>query len=186
MSKVFISYSHKDVNWKDRVVKQLSVLEREGKLEIWDDRRIAGGDDWLPEIKQAMQECDVALLLISADFLTSGFILGTEVPNLLKRGVKEGIRVIPLILWPCAWTQVTWLSGIQARPIDGSPLSSLSKNKAEAALSALVEEVLHLTPRNPPKRDCIRPSRLRGNCRHFIGRKAELELLDRGTIGVSP
>jgi hypothetical protein len=57
MRKVFISYSHKDEPWKDRVVTHLGVLAQEGKLEIWDDRRIAGGDDWLPGIEKSIQTC---------------------------------------------------------------------------------------------------------------------------------
>ncbi len=39
---VFISYGHKDEEWKDRFVTYLSVLY---DLEIWRDRRIAGGDN---------------------------------------------------------------------------------------------------------------------------------------------
>jgi hypothetical protein len=42
---IFISYSHADEAWKDRVEKQLRVLEPEGNFEVWDDRRIAAGDD---------------------------------------------------------------------------------------------------------------------------------------------
>ena len=136
MGKVFISYSHADEKWKDRVVNQLGVLEKEKKLTVWNDRQISGGDEWLPKINRAIQECDVAILLISADFLNSGFILGQEVPKPLERRAKEGIRIIPVILWPCSWTHVAWLRGIQARPEDGKPLSSFSKAKAEAALSA--------------------------------------------------
>jgi hypothetical protein len=149
MWKVFISYSHKDREWKNRIVKHLGVLEKERKLEVWDDHRIAAGIDWLPEIERAIQTCDVALLLISADFLNSRFILGQEVTKLLKRRLKEGVHVIPIILWACAWTQVDWLAGIQARPVDGTPLSSLSKPKAESALAALAKEVLHLTTAIP-------------------------------------
>ena len=44
------------------------MLAEEG-LETWDGRRIDGGDDWLPEIEGAIAQCDVALLLISANFL---------------------------------------------------------------------------------------------------------------------
>jgi TIR domain-containing protein len=51
---VFISYSHVDETWKDRVVKHLRVLEPAGVLEVWHDRHIAGGDDWLAEIQGAM------------------------------------------------------------------------------------------------------------------------------------
>ena len=45
MSKanVFISYSHKDEIWKDRLLTHLKVFEEEGLLETWDDRRIGEG-----------------------------------------------------------------------------------------------------------------------------------------------
>ena len=78
---VFISYSHKDEVWKDRLLPHLRVLEHEGILEEWDDRRIGAGDDWYPEIERAMARASVAILLISADFLSSSFILEEEVPR---------------------------------------------------------------------------------------------------------
>ena len=74
--KIFISYSHKDEAWKDRLVSHLGVLAKQGTLEVWDDRRIAAGDDWQTEIEQAIETCHIAVLLISADFLASDFILG--------------------------------------------------------------------------------------------------------------
>jgi len=50
---VFISYSHKDEDWKDRLVTHLGVLEEAGILDLWNDRRIEAGDDWKPEIEEA-------------------------------------------------------------------------------------------------------------------------------------
>ncbi len=49
MSKptVFISYSHKDELWKDRLETQLRVLRFEGMLGTWTDRQIGAGDDWM-------------------------------------------------------------------------------------------------------------------------------------------
>ena len=38
---VFLSYSHRDEPWKDRVATALKALELQGELEVWDDRRIA-------------------------------------------------------------------------------------------------------------------------------------------------
>ena len=43
-NKVFISYSHKDEVWKDRLLPQLKALEQIGLLETWDDRRIDAGE----------------------------------------------------------------------------------------------------------------------------------------------
>ena len=157
--RVFISYSHADEEWKNRVVKHLGVLEFEELLSVWEDSEIAGGDNWLSKIKGAIQSCDVALLLISVDFLNSPFIRGTEVPDLLKRREQEGLRVIPVILKPCVWDEIVWLKLIQARPKGGNPLSTMTEPEADAALTALAKEIAKLarpatsvatSPNGPP------------------------------------
>jgi len=199
MSKVFISYSHKDEVWKDRVASQLGVLAQEGRLDVWEDRRIDAGDDWFPEIETAIQTCHVALLLISADFLNSKFILNEEVARFLERRIKDGVRVIPLIVRPCLWQQVSWLKGIQARPKDGKPLTSMSENAAEEALAALAEELLELlgpsdlavqqTVSQFVRPDKISLAKLPQTDREFLGREPELRLPDDAwtdTTGPSP
>ena len=72
------------------MVKHLSVLGKQGLLDVWDDQRIGAGQDWFPEIRKAMERARVAILLISHNFLTSDFILREEVPNLLKRRERRG------------------------------------------------------------------------------------------------
>ena len=148
---VFISYSHRDEDWKDRLVTHLGVLANEGIVDVWDDRRIEAGDDWQPEIEAAIDKAAIAVLLISANFLTSKFILGEEVPKLLKRRTEQGVRVIPLIVKPCAWTQVKWLSPIQARPKDGKPLSAGSEYQIDADLAALAAEIAAIVRRAEKK-----------------------------------
>ena len=98
---VFLSYSHQDEAWKDRLVRQLKVLKLEGAFDIWEDREIAAGATWAVEIEQAIETASVAVLLISANFLTSQFILQEEVPRLLERRTAEGIPVIPVLVKPC-------------------------------------------------------------------------------------
>lgn len=185
MTRVFISYSHADETWKDRVVRQLGVLADEG-LGTWDDRRIAGGDDWFPEIEKAIDDCDVALLLISDWFLTSKFIKESEVPALLQRRQEQGIQVIPVILSPCQWQRVAWLKPIQARPKDGADLEGMTERDAKAALSALVGEIHGLAEKQAPKHkpgtlvppDQIDLTHLPEGAPHFLGRKKELAALD--------
>ncbi len=124
---VFISYSHYDEAWKNQLVSQLRVLEIEGVLSVWDDRKIAAGDGWRTEIETAMEHARAAVLLISADFLISEFIRGTEVPRLLQRRAQDGLRIIPLIVRPCPWRRVPWLAEIQGRPSDGRPLARAAR-----------------------------------------------------------
>ena len=131
MSKptVFISYSHKDEDWKDRLVTHLGVLRHQGLLDLWDDRRIAAGEDWHQEIQEAMAAASVAVLLVSANFLNSAFILSEEMPRLLQRRDNEGVHIFPVIVKPCAWQKVDWLRRMQARPKDGRALSAGNEHR---------------------------------------------------------
>ncbi|HSS77041.1 MAG TPA: TIR domain-containing protein [Thermoanaerobaculia bacterium] len=180
---VFISYSHVDETWKDRVVTHLKVLEPEGVLDIWHDRHIAAGDDWLAKIQAAMDRAAVAVLLISADSLGSKFILENEVPYLLERQTSHGTRIIPLIVRPCPWSSVSWLSALQCRPKDGQPLSGKTRHKADVALTALAQEIRdHLGTAPKPRRITSAPrldlGRLPTIGPEFVGREAELARLD--------
>ncbi len=90
---LFISYSHKDEEWKDRVVGHLNILQQEGVLAIWNDRKIIVGDEWDPEIEAAINKADGAILLISINFLNSEYIRKKEIPCLLEK--KEPCLVAP-------------------------------------------------------------------------------------------
>ena len=149
---IFISYSHKDEEWKDRLVGQLQVLAHEGSITVWDDTHIAAGDTWKPAIDMAMTEARAAILLVSADFLTSKFVRSVEVPQLLKRRQAEGVRIFPIIARPCAWQIVDWLSALQCRPQEGKALSLCNDGEIDHHLSELVLEIHKLltVPTTPP------------------------------------
>ena len=66
---IFISYSHEDEEWKKRLVTHLGVLQKQGLLEVWDDKQIGAGDDWLGRIKGILDSVSMAILLISASIL---------------------------------------------------------------------------------------------------------------------
>ena len=107
---------------------------------MWDDRQITAGEEWKTEILRAIDTA-AAILIVSVDFLNSEFIKNEEIPRLLKRKNDKGMPVFPLIIRPCSWTKVKWLSSIQARPKDGRPLSKAGKAKIEEDLTAFVEEI---------------------------------------------
>lgn len=180
MDKIFISYSHKDEEWKDRLVTHLKVLELEGYYQVWEDRQIEIGNNWLPEIETALNEVGVVIMMISAEFLVSDFIRSTEVPKIMERREREGIWVIPVIVKPCPWKSVKWLSAIQAFPRDGKDLMSMPGSEAEEQLAALAEaigkRIKKKSTHHPSQRVSL--SKLPTPAGEFIGREKELKWLD--------
>ncbi len=84
---VFLSYSHQETDkvWAERLLTHLGVLEKERRLAVWSDHLLRAGNVWNAEIAKAIETADVAVLLITANFLTSRFIREQEVPRLLER-----------------------------------------------------------------------------------------------------
>jgi len=139
---VFLSYCHQDEVWKDRISGQLQVLG--DLLEVWDDRKIGLGEDWFPRLQEAIDQAEVAILIISAAFLNSPFIKREEVPRLLRLRQTNGLTVIPVIASPCVWEAVPWLAAIQCYPKDGRPLSKVRKAQADEDLTGLARKVKEL------------------------------------------
>lgn|GEM_PF-2374277 len=129
--KVFISYSHKDESFKDELVIMLSSLQRRGVIDAWQDRRIEPGLEWLQSIQEAMNECQIALLLVSSDFLASEFIVGNELPQLFQMRKAAGMRAVPIIVRACMWQSEPILKDLQALPKDGRPVISFSRETGD-------------------------------------------------------
>jgi hypothetical protein len=121
---VFISYSHRDSRWKEEFTTHLLVLQTEGLVTAWDDRCIEAGRDWASEIDRALDAARVAVLLVSAHFLTSRFILTEEIPRFLRKMQEGKLRIMPIILEACLWKRVPWLAQLQIRPHEGRALGA--------------------------------------------------------------
>jgi hypothetical protein len=185
---IFISYSHNDEEWKDWVVNHLGVLRDQGLIGIWEDRQISAGADWHADIQAALHAASIAVLLISANSLTSDYFLHAEVAPLIERAAKEGVRIFPLVVKPCAWQTVPWLRQMNLRPKDGRPLSAGDEHQINADLATLTEEIYLLVKRAtststeqtfvPLNPDGIAVARLPDRSRELFGRELEMDLLD--------
>jgi hypothetical protein len=139
---VFVSYSHSDKRWVDRLSVHLKPLRREGCLELFDDTKIQPGADWRTEIKMALQKAKVAVLLISADFLASDFIAEDELPPLLAKAEVGGATIIPVIVSPSRFTQTETLAKYQAANDPKTPLEGMDYRGSEEVLVRVADAVL--------------------------------------------
>ncbi len=71
--RLFISYSHRDEEFRKELETRLTLLKCHGLVDAWHDRRIEPGDDWAQQIDDNLEGADIILLLVSPEFLTSEY-----------------------------------------------------------------------------------------------------------------
>jgi hypothetical protein len=147
-TKVFISYSHRDRKYLDRLLVHLSPLAETGQADVWADTRLQPGTVWLEEIRDALATTKVAILLVSPDFLASRFIANEELPPLLKAAEQEGVLILLVIVGQCRERFLRTPSLAQFQAIN-DPTQPLVKLKGEQRdyiwdrLTVRVEDYLH-------------------------------------------
>lgn len=137
---VFISYSHKDRRYLDRLQIHLRPYEREGLVDRWDDTRLQSGANWREEIANAIEHARLAILLVSADFLASDFIATNELPPLLESAQARGTKILPVIVGPSSFKNSA-ISQFQAVNDPSKPLAALPTHKRDEIWVKLAEDV---------------------------------------------
>jgi hypothetical protein len=140
-NRVFVSYAHRDLRHLERLRVHLRPQERSGLIDLWDDTRLQPGSDWRRKISDAIASAKVAVLLVSADFLASEFIVGNELPPLLAAAGEEGARVLPVIVSPCRFKETSELSKFQAANLPEKSLALLSFAQRERVWVDVAEAV---------------------------------------------
>lgn len=140
--KVFVSYCHADSEWLERLKIHLSPLKREYDIDVWEDTRIKPGSKWREEIREAIDCTNVAVLIISADFLASDFIRTDELPPLLKAAEEEGALILSIIASPSLFSYNPDLSQFQTVNDPSRPLLSLSSGEQEEVFMRVARAIL--------------------------------------------
>ncbi|GAA3396526.1 hypothetical protein GCM10020369_73550 [Cryptosporangium minutisporangium] len=129
--QVFVSYSHRDQAWLERLDRHLRPLVRDRTIDLWSDRRVVAGDDWRAEIATALDRAQVAIVLVSTDFLISEFISEIELPQLLQAAAAGGCRIIPIVVNPCLFDHQPDLARFHAANSVKRPLTALSAHEQD-------------------------------------------------------
>ena len=125
-----MSYAHEDEAMKIQLDRNLIMLKRSDKINVWQDRQILAGMEWDDAIAKELASADIILLLISVDFNNSQYIWDKELKIAMERHEKKEARVIPVILRTCDWGDMPYAK-LQALPTGAKPISSFT-DKDEA------------------------------------------------------
>lgn len=152
LALVAVSYSHADTKWRDELRKFLKPLVRQQRLRLWDDTAIDAGAQWRDEIKRAFGAADVAILLVSPDFLASDFIAEQELPLLFEKARRKQGRLLWIAVRPSIFKLHPDLEPQQALNDPEHPLSDLRKPACEKELTRMCDRILAAiaTPQTSP------------------------------------
>ena len=142
-NRIFVGYSHKDTEWKDRLCQMLSPFLRDGdiELQLWvDDGDIETGDRWHDKIQSALKSAGVAVVLVSAPFLESEYVMKYELPEIISAAADGKLRLFWVYVSYAA-CEATELESFQAAHDVSQPLYALVRPEQDAILLKIAREI---------------------------------------------
>jgi len=86
--KIFISYSRKDVDYKDELKKHLNMLKMFDIADNWSCEEISIGK-WDEQIQKELKDSDLIIYMLSANFFNSRYIIEKEVKEGMEQVIKD-------------------------------------------------------------------------------------------------
>lgn len=145
--KAFISYSHKDEHYFERLKVHLAQMKRENLIDEWTDREIHAGSRLDNVISNALESSELFLALLSPDYIASNYCYEKEFEAAQKMQNEGNLIIVPIIVEPCDW-QKTPFGNLKALPKDGKAVSEWT-NPNNAFLN-VIDELRHLTSKSQP------------------------------------
>ena len=140
---IFVSYSHQDEEWKNRLCQMLAPFLRDGDLELqlWvDEGNISPGDRWHEEIQNALKVAGVAVVLVSASFLSSEYVMKYELPEIISAAADGKLRLFWVYVSYAAYDG-TELDPFQAAHDVSRPLYALERPKQDVILLNVARDI---------------------------------------------
>ena len=151
--------SDSDISLAMQLDRLLRVLEKQGMLSVWSPRQITPGDDLRRATAQKLEQADVILLLVSADYLASAS--ASEWTRLaLQQAERRRARVLPVLLRPALLPPDIQL--LTVLPRDRRPVTMWEDR--DDALLDVVEGVQNIlaygitTQTDPSPRSAVEPT----------------------------
>lgn len=125
---IFSVCAPSDIQGLERWEAHLHPLAQAGTVSIWSVLHLPPGTDREILLRSHLDQADLIILLLSADFFTDGECEALMV-HALERYQQGTAQVIPLLMHPCAFRE-TELATFTPLPSDGRPIALWEKAEA--------------------------------------------------------
>jgi hypothetical protein len=108
--KIFVSYSHEDAEYKDHLLRHMDRQGEKRTVSTWSDDDIITGEKWRKTIDEAIESTAIVVLLVSTNFLKSGFIRDVEMRRLLaaRETLPKQLELTPIWVSPISEKREEW------------------------------------------------------------------------------
>ncbi len=135
---MFIAFAHRDLDFYYGFEKHLTILKRDGIIHQISSRNIDEENDWQHEISDNIRSSQIILFLVSADFLTSDYIISApEVQHAFEQQKSGTKRVVPIIVRPVDWSS-TPFAHLQVLPRNAIPATDTSWGSLDRAFIDII------------------------------------------------
>lgn len=144
--KFFISYSHLDMKYKERLMLALKQLENIYNIEIWQDGRIPAGQNIDENVLKQLSKADVVLLIMTPNFMASWYCMKVELEKSITRMQQGDCVVVPVMFMDCLFDETQPFSRLKRVPSDGKPICKFKPqgNGCTEAVT-LIKEMIDVT-----------------------------------------
>ncbi|WPO84372.1 toll/interleukin-1 receptor domain-containing protein [Chryseobacterium sp. JJR-5R] len=139
--KAFISYSHKDESYLERLKVHLTQMNRDGLISEWNDKEIHAGSSLDDSISDALTSSELFLALVSPDYIASNYCYEKEFRTALQMHEEKKLIVVPIIVEPCDWQNAPF-GKIKSLPKDGKAVAEWTN--ANNAFLNIIQELRRL------------------------------------------
>jgi hypothetical protein len=136
-------------------VKELKThftISKRYHYEVWQDIQILSGEEWEPEIDNALHGRHLGLLLVSPEFLASGFIRRVALSRFIGEPGESGKPALPVGLKPVE-LELSDHGGLARHQIffdaEGKCFSERAANRRDAFVKALFARIEQRLDRAP-------------------------------------
>jgi len=144
---VFISYAEEDADYRDQLIKNLALLEQKAYINAWHEGLLEFGEEKEVVIQRKLEDADLILLLISADFLAADLSYEQALQAAYQRQKRKEVDIVPIIVRSADWEQADFARLPLILPNGGHPINSAHWNTSDEAYTNVVENLKELIER---------------------------------------
>lgn len=164
----FISYSHKDQEYLEMLLKHLAQVKRERLLNAWTDHEIEAGSSFNADISNSLEQAKIFIALLSPDYINSNYCYEKEFKKAQDLYKAGKLKIVPVVVEPCDWHN-TPFADLKALPKDGKPVADWSN--PNTAFLNVITEIRKLLSKPEDQTDFLKPEGIRSSTNKYRAQK---------------